>query len=835
MASLLAVIMSTSQDTEGAAGESSFEALYARGKTLNRSGDHRNALMALEQALAVDPHAIVARAERARAWFHLGRHEDAFDELDELASEDPRSIASCVKAELLLAEGDFDRAAAVASRALHRHPSKKVTDALHVVRVSAWLVSGRVIDAVDEFKAIQTPVEGAAELVERLLEQLQIRRRWSEILALVEHDLARQAGAERLVRWKVVALHALGQSEDALEAIGTFDPKGLSGELVRLKASLLCDIADFAGALGILLPITDPVKDAPHDLLALRGWVHQHLAGYDHIVQSEVAYREAHRQVPEDKWYREGVAHALARLPDRGREAEREYRAIIREIEESMQRDDVDAYTACLAGWCCYCTDRLADAASYYSAALTTTQVGPTAQFDYALILLASGSRPDAQHEYSRIVASLSSMTPLRRAGFLYIALLDLRDGCDRRPELTGASETVSIQSLLLTALKDAVDVSKPAFEYLATRMRAYADTEQAALAARMQAAEDALPAATAVPTADGDTAPVFLAPAESTPCALLSPVNPLDAGLDSPLLHLSCAGDRATRALYVTDAFLAAVGVTRQDVSRSEPIVWQMVDLVGSAWAACVTESQGERLLNQWASRLLGRARALWMQQGWSTAKDAKQQALDVARLALHAARDAALVYQAVVLCMVTGQDGSVAALRNIRPDLPEATFFDIGPLQRTASPLASLEETHSEGVGEAPPAPFHYRGDNPMVKGVLRTALRIASIQDPAEQERNARLAAAGVDVLLPVDVGAGNEAQMERQLRSHDRFYLENDESILLLACNPAFYATKVLLNLSKPTVNCFAFTAASRQYGSRLGQRGDFLPRPKPEPR
>ena len=877
----------TERDSSGSPSDAAIHSQLEEAKAMNRSRDYAAALVLLERTLSIAPDAAPVRAERARALFYLGRKHDAWDELDELASDDPGGSASCVKAELLLEAGEIERAAAVASRALNRDATRENANVLRLIRAKAWLNAGRLDDAVEEFQHVVTGVAESCEFCERLLERLRRAQRWSDGINVVDHYAKQSDDIHAFARWRVLALNALGRPDQALESFAVSHLDATSHDGARVKATLLCDIGDFASAVEVIRAVTEPIPDAADHLLALRGWIHQHLAGEDHIAESERTYRAAHQQAqihiqevkaafqktkaalqkakadPQtikaaeikadqevkekataDLWYREGLAHALDHLWGRRDEAVRMYRGVIREIEQSLKEGDVDPAIACLAGWCCFAIGKFADAASYYSTALTMSRLGSAAEFDYALVLLALNCGPDALQEYTRVISSLEAAKDRnlrRRCGSVYVAYLDLTNASARYPAIASVPETNAIRLALLHALRHTLDEPRPAFVYLANRFRAFVESEEKAIAAvRPPDSPSSRRHDTSVTAREtkGDVVVAFAVPAGQPECALLQPAS---TQLEpDAVLPLRCpAGDAPTAcALYVTDNFLRAAGVTRAEVAASESLKWEAVDTPARAWAACTTADRADQLLNRWAARLVEDAGVLWARYALSKSEETRHRAIATAERALLAARDEALLYQAALLRTAVDEHPERVDLRAIREDLPQTSFFEARTLQETASPFRKHQTAiPPEDPVAFEPEQFHYTSDNPIVKDILRKASKISSMADPEEQDRHARLAAAGVQALIGSRTGLFGSAlheQVLQRLVTHDRFYLEDDESILFLARHPAFYGKRVLLNLSKPVVNCFAFEAATRQSANPLAPLRRIVKKPGTEP-
>jgi hypothetical protein len=497
------------------------------------------------------------------------------------------------------------------------------------------------------------------------------------------------------------------------------------------------------------------------------------------------------------------------------------YRAVVRSVERRMQKEDIDAYTACLAGWCCYALDRLDDAANYYSAALTMSHIGPAAELDYALILLSQGCHADARNQYERILGDLGQTNPLRRGGLLYVALFDLRDAARLRPQLDAIPETAEIRRALLHALASATDEYQQAFPELAGRLREYVDTAARELAAARPASRPGpdRPSSAAEGIAPSQRTSVAFVTPGAVDCALLIPAlsPPPDGGAVPVHLDRNAADSADHRVLYLTEAFLEAVGASRTDFPL-DSLTWQKLDTPAAAWAAWTAQADGARILNSLAVRLVRRAATHLARHGHAGPAESQIPAARAADLAAKIASDESLLYQAALLRTAAG------AVENADvPAPPGGTGLqdlarDADGLRREArrryTAVVTRHQDSAQGVDDPQ---VRYVGGNDLVKAILSTATKIAQIHDPHEQARQARYAAEQVEALAPLhDLAAHEREQVHQRLASHDRFYLESDASILVLAHSPAFYSSNVLLNLTKPAVNCFAFATASRRF-------------------
>lgn len=204
------------------------------------------------------------------------------------------------------------------------------------------------------------------------------------------------------------------------------------------SAQRLSDSGDHVGALAeadraIAL---DPSRA---DAFTARGWALENL-GY--LVDAREAYREAVRRNPGEIRAKEGLSNVLRRL---GLPAEADVLAAEVVVDADARGDDAEALE--LKGWCEYRLERFEDAETSFRRALELDTDALAVRLDLALVLLCAGRGPEALETYGDgLVAARRSGG---RAGLVAVALDDLDDALEERPELRGEPSAVAARAIL--------------------------------------------------------------------------------------------------------------------------------------------------------------------------------------------------------------------------------------------------------------------------------------------------------------------------------------------------------------------------------------------------
>lgn len=810
-----------------------------------REGNWQSTLKTAEAVLAQRPNSNHARQLMALALSQLDRRDEALVILEKTLAADPNQPdAWRLKTAIHLDQGKFDEA----SEALVRACSAGLDDArvadLYLRKAKLAVEQNALERAHDDLmtarKFAPTIPPSRLGLVSQILHGL---GRDEEAIEAAELGLLTFPGNPDLLITKATALRAQGRQSTALEIVRDLSTRGDVASARWLHALLSCDCGDFVKALELLGPVTEPINQADHALFSLRGWAHQNLEGEEHAIAGERAYRAASEARPQDLWYRKGRANALRRMPDRIDDALELYRSVINDVKALEAADALTPHLYCLSAWCHYQSGDPEAAADCYTAALTQKRVGAAAQFDYALTLLAGGHADAALDEYRRTLSDIHDKDVLRQCGLIYVALIDARAGYGPHGPLAKLqiplSAVAPIKTLLRDALRKAADEASSTHPRVAQVMHAFATQDEAA---------------------SGPSAPVLIldrlalvggyrADAEAE-CALLLPVfatadRPeiyyvLREGMPAEALSVSQLNDltqkgsvirtapRAgatsdTRMVYVTSRFLTACGV---DAPREEEqgLDWLSIDDPVGALVSITSSARGAEMVRWFVETAAERATALARAGCYEPTHDPAT-VLEISMLAARSAPDDQLAYRALLAHGVAG--GDVGKLvDSLKARLGDAWQLDTEEAKSAVQDFCTmLQLQRREEITAAPSSPSHPAvpaySDNALVMQILDRAQRIAAIQDDDVQEREARRAAAEVNAIIPATESSDQmRNELSSRLQSQATFYLENDDSILLMACEPAFYSSSAVLPLkNRPAVNSFAFVKAASRYGSQ----------------
>jgi len=799
-------------------------------EALAQSDDGKSAVEVLHDVLASEPGSETALQSRATALARLGRRDEALALLDESLGRNPNQAEAWKsKALILIAAGRPAEAGEAIAGGLTRLDDQSV-GALYLRQAEAYLAA-RQIERADNALGLSLKLAPEPEiadmcLLSRVLDGL---GRSEEALSAADRGLAASAAAPDLLIAKAHALRHLGRQTEALRVITALARSEQSGALSRLHSLLLCDVGDFQGALDVLRPLTEPVAGVDHDLLSIRGWAHQNLEGVEHATEAERAYRSACRQQPNELWYRKGLANALRRIPGRLAEALEQYGAVIAECERRRAAHALTPHLQCLAAWS-FCQRGDAEAAAdWYTAALSRRRIGVSVQFDYALVLLAGGHGGAAFDEYTRTIEETRAKDVLRQCGLLYVALIDVRAAQSATNVIASAaaSNVAHIKKILRDALLAAAGQVPQDFGPLARAMGEFVRHDELSSSPDSNCPDWSQFDVRGFHRPDPEVDLALLLPVVSHrgDSYLLQPDQPPTPLPSERLKQLTEAGEvialpvheRAfpeSRVLFVAGKVLTAIGL---DVvsSHEDGLMWHALDTPVHGWACITSTRHGEAMLRSLGEKIAEVAIARIVRS--STEADVeKSEVLDLARLALRTASDEQVAYRALLAYGVAG--GNVSAMVDSLRDGQGARwhmtasqaeaavqgFVGLLDLRKQRDVVSSSSRT------DPPPETFP---TDPLAKRVMERAERIHAIRDADEQFHEALRAATEVEAIVPLtDVFETTHRDLAARLTSEAMFYLESDDSILLLGREPAFYSAAVPLK-RRPAVNSFAFAKAT----------------------
>jgi tetratricopeptide (TPR) repeat protein len=634
--------------------------------------------------------------------------------------------------------------------------------------------------------------------IKPLLHVLRKLERWDEAVRILDQLLEASPTSTKLILEKCSALRSLGRQDEALQLLASVTPSA-ERKYIRLKAALLCDAGDFGRALELLMPLTPLSEPIPTDLiplLSLRAWADQNCIGDNRAVDGENVYRRLVANNPQDRWSRKGLGNALLRL-GRKEQAFTEYQKVIDFAEEMRSQRKIDPYDSVLAGWCYYCVGRFEKAAELYESGLAVVEIGLAAQFDYALILLANSSYAAARLHYQKSIVDTNSKNIVRRCGLFYVALFDLCRAFEIHPAIGQAEESYVVRRSLRDALRESISELPTEWKMLATHIGSYLDADE-------REAEALAQQRVVLPLTLG-----FIVEEENLPCATFEPtLGPKnEQGTFYPLpqtMAESVSGNSALRILWIGKPMLDAMGLKKPS-ELADQLHWEEMETPVCSWAAVTTRESAEAIRDKGAKRLLDRSVMLLTEH---FANDDKQKLFDAAKIvdcALRASCNETILYQAIVAYGAAGGDVSANGIRRLQCGVPEGLLANPERLKEHIQEVRKLIEMRGcqELAGQRELRGADATGSpKNLVEYVLAQVRRIAQISDLDEQDRSAAQASADMWLLLPLtEELEGHRQRLKKKLNENVTFYLDDDQSLLVMSREPAFYSSSVLRSLGE----------------------------------
>ena len=729
---------------------------------------------------------------------------------------------SLAEINLLLEQSQWKKAIEAATQSLNE--GLEPASEFYLRRGIAYVELKALSDAMADIRSARAATPRPAGSDDLLLRALRILQQWPEVLAVLD-DLLKELAKEpvtaeaishrnqRLLQ-RVDALRYLGRQEDALRAIELIPTDRGNVEQIRLNAALRCDIGDFPGALECLVPATSPLPTSTERLLlVLRGWAHQNCLDGNHALDAEKVYRRVLALKPDDWWSRKGLANALRRQGQSRRdEADRCYGEVIAYAEQKKAENELNPYDSCLAGWCLYCTGRFKEGADFYAAGLSAIGVGAAAQFDYGLILLSDSRFSAAKDQFERSIQELETKNSLRRCGLLYVALFDLRDALQANDRVAQAQETYLIQAALVKAMEETLLVFPPGWEHLAERMdrfiglaRQDADSIEARIAAMLvRGLEDvdwssfhlvgfsnsdwALPCAVLTPIVSHKKLPERFFSITESGSLIAAPEEGMLSGENLENIIVRIPSHQQVSAsssiLWVSDEMLDVLG-PRTLATLAEPCGWVRIASPVSSLAATTTREIAERVRTQWAEQLVEKSLELLAEHFRMPGETKHAEAERATRFALAAASN---------------------------PAAMKKRINEFKSLLQLQSSIFAPEPASQEKDKTAP----KWQPSTEFIREVFDRVNHISQIEDKVEQYKSAVQTSREMKLLVPLTENLKPvREKLAEELEGQDKFYLSDDDSILVISREPAFYTSSVLLSLSQPAVYSFAFFEATNQ--------------------
>jgi tetratricopeptide (TPR) repeat protein len=454
------------------------DAWAERSDVARMSGRAVQALADAEEALRLDPSHVFARCCRAAALIDMGRTDEAREELDAALQLDPEHAGALVL--LSKITDDPDTARSHLEGALASQPENRY---LRVER--AWLEVrfGEYQRALDLFDRL-VEEDRDAEALSGRADALRLLGRASEAVAAATEAVERDPDPQNLRSLGLARLTA-GETAEAIEALSQAhenrpDDVGTAADLGYAFATAdrmdeALDVLDKAvahppadtWALGQLVNVLNDIGQFdwaaqlarrgvdrdPGDvsLWGSFGWALEYKDPPD-LPGAGNAYQQAWERQPQDDpdpWLLSGIAdiHHLRGDP---RRAATEYQ---KALEIADRRRTMEPTMLSIIGWCQF---RLGDFQNAARAFLESSSIDPlpgSDVFDLALVILCDGRHQRGKAAYGDAIARIEKRHPMRRSGYLQVALADLRQALRDHPELRDLEIVVEIESALTSTL----------------------------------------------------------------------------------------------------------------------------------------------------------------------------------------------------------------------------------------------------------------------------------------------------------------------------------------------------------------------------------------------
>jgi tetratricopeptide (TPR) repeat protein len=399
-------------------------------------GEYEAAVSELGKAKELGDTSVEVALNLGRALVATGMYERAEEELSAIVAADPRSVGAHFLMGLCAEHlGNSARALAHYLRASRLAPDEPSVFVSLMNLLSKEDLSPQALDEIEG--RVHGPLRYLALWYRAKFEVAD--ENWKEACYTLREALnaAEERQAEEDLPGILVdygdMLRKGGEYENAKAAYGRAYAIDSSRQDVLFgKALYHCEVAEFEDAETCVKRAlgsgADDASLAP--LWGLHGWCLQHQGDIRNALES---YQKAlELSEPKDPWYRKGLANALIYFDkDKAKEQfaaileEQKYRA---SPEPVTERPSGSASIVGLLGWCNYRLGRYDEAIRLLENAMDRFPDKQTAQFDLALVFLASGRVGLATDAYLRAHELTEKCEKPRQRGLYYIALFDLAD-----------------------------------------------------------------------------------------------------------------------------------------------------------------------------------------------------------------------------------------------------------------------------------------------------------------------------------------------------------------------------------------------------------------------
>ncbi len=460
--------------------------LGTKGQVLYALNEPEKAIEAFKRSLEIEPSWSWSRQQMIDIYTVLGRYEEALAGTEELLSRDAKNArAQRVKGDILFRQKKYPEALQALNESLDLEPD------------NAWGLGtkGQVLRALarneEAIRELRRALEKDPDMKfvqEELINILFMQKLYEEALQIANQVLAKNPGDVYALLYKGDCLKALRRYEEALKAYERVQPrdgtiwaviastlqflddydealKALeeaallepeNPEMLRTKASVLTDIAEYEQALQVAnkalerdpasswalvlkgLALEAQGRGLPREK-ALPLWQESKQC-YLRAVELDKSYLSAHVRLGD-------VLYLLG-----------EHEAKVAKFEwictQEAEYPNLDADTVWVLGWARYRLERYDEAVQYFINAMSLDTRDPAYQLDLALTLLCNERYPIARRQYERALDLSSRKHRLGQRGVLDIAVKDLQEAINEKPNLAERAEAQQMLEMLRGALE---------------------------------------------------------------------------------------------------------------------------------------------------------------------------------------------------------------------------------------------------------------------------------------------------------------------------------------------------------------------------------------------
>jgi tetratricopeptide (TPR) repeat protein len=435
-------------DSEGQRSSIAISLREQKVQILLKLGRYHEALATIDEVLKDEENSALALTYKGITLYSINLYNDALESLDQaLELEETDSLALAIKGASLMAIHRYEEAQIILANALEGNEENIIA----LWGMAQFLFNeGRYEDALTYLDKASVLEPNNINIIRSRGYCLLSLGRINEALESINKGLELDDDNAWLLADKTLALLSRGDytnAEKELKSAFRSDPK--NPWALKLKGQLLCDIAEYSAAIEALDQIieTDPFD---YQCLFLKAWALEQQSK-ENASSSLRLYKMAIELNPMDIRSHMGLANTL-RLTGDFDSASKEFLWIIDVLNKEPY---LEGERLSLLGWCYCCMGEYHKGIRLYLEALDIIPDSISIRFDLALALLYSGKKEYALRDYLRGLDLADHEHILRIRGLLAVALNNLVNAMDIKPEVR-SNEAQKAKDLLSSALEKA-------------------------------------------------------------------------------------------------------------------------------------------------------------------------------------------------------------------------------------------------------------------------------------------------------------------------------------------------------------------------------------------